>query len=121
MKRIKRLADRRIVTPLVCLAAVIMLLISEAAYWNSKKSLDTLVAMGASRVEILKLSENLSIAESLQTGYVLTGRKDLLQEVGKATAAIDESFRVLVGRFEYSHESTAALNRFEIAQHPFWS
>ncbi len=115
MKRIKVLADRRVVTPLVCLAAVIMLLISEAAYWNSKNSMDALISMGASRVEILKLTENLSTAESLQTGYVLTGQKDLLQNVAKAKAAVTESFRVLVGRFEFSPQSMAALNRFESA------
>ncbi len=115
MKRIKVLADRRVVTPLVCLAAVIMLLISEAAYWNSKNSMDALISMGASRVEILKLTENLSTAESLQTGYVLTGHKDLLQNVAKAKAAVTESFRVLVGRFEFSPQSMAALNRFESA------
>lgn len=115
MKRIKALTDRRVVTPLVCLAAVIMLLISEAAYWNSKNSMDALISMGASRVEILKLTESLSTAESLQTGYVLTGHKDLLQNVDKAKAAVTESFRVLVGRFEFSPESMAALNRFETA------
>ena len=79
LKPIRLLADRRIVTPIACLAAVAMLAISEAAYWNSKSSMDALISMGASRVEILKLSESLSTAESLQTGYVLTGRNDLLQ------------------------------------------
>jgi signal transduction histidine kinase len=99
----------RIVVPLAWLAALAMIVFSETTYWHSRQTMDDLVASGASRVAIQRLTANMVNAESAQRGYVLTGRKELLQHLALATGTVAQSFEQLTVAFAGDPESTAAL------------
>lgn len=87
--------DKRIAITLAVLAALLLVLVNEGAYWQSKGAMDTLVAKGSSRIAILKLTENLINAESSQRGYALTGQDSLLSDLAKAKSAMVQSFNEL--------------------------
>jgi signal transduction histidine kinase len=92
-----------------------MIVFSETTYWHSRQTMDNLVTMGASRVAIQRLTANMVNAESAQRGYVLTGRKELLQHVGIATGTIANSFEQLAVAFADEPVSNAALARLRTA------
>ncbi len=96
---------------LAVLIAMLMLGISEMVYWQSKHSLDQLTRMGASRVTILKLTENLINAESGQRGYVLSGNADLLKGSESLDASIEQAFALLARDHTGETAFIAALQR----------
>ena len=110
--------DKRLAIALATLAALVLLLINEAAYRHSKGAMDTLVAKGTSRIAILKLTEHLINAESSQRGFALTGEETLLKDLGKANAAMSESFRLLAqdhaGQPQYMDTLTRAREKIEV-------
>ena len=87
--------DKRIAIGLVVLAALLLALVNEGAYWQSKSAMDTVVDKGSSRIAILKLTENLINAESSQRGYALTGQESLLSDLAKANSDMVRSFNQL--------------------------
>ena len=84
-----------IVFPLVCIAAVALMFLSEGSYWQSIDKLNNLRAIDATRASIYSLTRNLLEAESGQRSYLLTGNKAYLKPYGEALAEIDEAFRIL--------------------------
>ncbi len=114
MDFVNTLKGKRFVVPLAFLAALVMLLMSETAYWQTRSSVDSLASMGASRITILKLTENLINAESMQRGYVLTGDENLLLNLGKSQKILDETFATLSADFAKDPEFIMALDRMRL-------
>lgn len=81
--------------PLACIAATVLLVISEVSYRTASQSVQQLGAMAATRIEIQSLWRHLVDAETGQRGYLLTGREDYLQPYRKSLAQVDASLRLL--------------------------
>jgi len=64
--------------PLVVLAGLAMLAISELSYWRASDSMNALGELGMSRSSIQELHRLMLNAETGQRGYLLTGRKEYL-------------------------------------------
>lgn len=103
--------DKRIAIALATVAALLLLLVNEAAYWQSKAAMDTLVARASSRITIERLIENVIIAESAQRDFVFSGNESLLGKVGKATAAVASTLADLEQDHATQEAFMAALSR----------
>ncbi len=114
MDFVNTLKGKRFVVPLAFLAALVMLLMSETAYWQTRSSVDSLASMGASRITILKLTENLINAESVQRGYALTGDESLLRHLGDSKTVLDEGFASLATDFAKDADFITTLNQFRV-------
>lgn len=112
MNLLKAFKGKAFVVPLAILAALVMLAVNEAAYWQSKRSMDILVSMGASRATILDLTENLVNVESSQRGFVIAGNEDLLKLLDGQTSEIEEGFQLLAREHAHILKFMAALDRF---------
>jgi signal transduction histidine kinase len=84
-----------LVFPLACVAAVAMVLISEAAHWQSIDALDNLGAIQVGRASLRNLQQNLLVAETGQRGYLLTSRREYLQPYATALQEIDAALKTL--------------------------
>lgn len=87
--------DKRIAIALAAVVASLLLLINEAAYWQSKAAMDTLVEKASSRSAIQRLMENVINAETAQRDFVLSGKESLLRDAAKAKSAVARSLAVL--------------------------
>lgn len=91
----KALKGRAIVIPVAILATLAMLAFNEATYQLSRQNMDTLVAMGATRLTIATIMETLISTESSQRGYVLTGNENMLKPVDADNLRIEKGFESL--------------------------
>jgi len=64
--------------PLGLFVALLMLLISELAYFGAVSQMDRLVTLGRARLELVRLLARVTDAESGQRGYLITGRPEYL-------------------------------------------
>ena len=103
--------DHRLAIALAILGAVLLLLVNEGAFRQSRNAMDMLLASGSSRTATLHLTENLVDAESTQRAYVETGEESLLADLPKTNAAIQMSFSVLAQDYADQPKSAAALDR----------
>jgi signal transduction histidine kinase len=92
LKVVKR---SRLLFPLACIAALALLLVSEAAYWRSVRSMDELAEAARARASLQSLAQSILDAESGQRGYLLTDRREYLLPYQAAQTAIGESFKFL--------------------------
>src|SRR5438105_3439597 len=90
-----RLKRSPFVFPLAALAALALMFISEAAYYQSTSSMGQLGTMATARNHLMNLSRRVVDAESGQRGYLLTGRKEYLQPYRDAFADIDAALKWL--------------------------
>jgi signal transduction histidine kinase len=95
MDVLKVVKPGRFVFPLACLAAVAMVFISEASYWQSVQTLDRLGSITAARTNLLNWQRGIINAETGQRGYLLTGRKEYLQPYDMALQEVEQSFKSL--------------------------
>ncbi len=95
--------------PLACFAVVAMVGVSEASYWRSVSTLDSLADVGAARLNVLKIVQGVLDAETGQRGYLLTKRREYLEPYEKARHSIAESFKFLEQYYEENPHSTALL------------
>lgn len=84
-----------IVFPLACVAAVLLLLISEGSYWQAVRTLDQLGTMEAVRTRIQSLNQSVLDAETGQRGYLLTSRAEHLELFDKARQEVAETLGFL--------------------------
>ena len=103
--------DKRIAIALATVAALLLLLVNEGAYWQSRAAMDTLIAQGSSRIAIQHLMENAISAEAAQRDFVLSGDERLLRDVGKANSAVAQSFALLAQDRGGQPSFMAALGR----------
>ena len=81
--------------PIACIAALVLLVISETSYQSSAGSMRKLASMAAARTEIQSLWRHLVDAETGQRGYLITGRDDYLKPYRDSLAQVDASLRLL--------------------------
>ena len=103
--------DKRIAIALATVAALLLLLVNEGAYWQSRAAMDSLIAQGSSRIAIQRLMENAISAEAAQRDFVLSGDERLLRDVGKANSAVAQSFALLAQDRGGQPSFMAALGR----------
>ena len=97
--------------PLACLAVAAMVGVSEASYWRSVNTLNSLADVGAARTSVQKLAQSMLDAESGQRGYLLTNRKEYLLPYDKALKTISESFQFLDTYYSKDLSSTVILGK----------
>ena len=102
---------RPLVFPLACVAAVAMVVISEAAHWQSIDALDDLGAIQVGRASLRNLQQNLLVAETGQRGYLLTSRKEYLQPYAVALQEIDASLKTLERYYNDRPEAAQSVQR----------
>lgn len=86
--------------PLVALAAIALLLISESSYWRAKESMDELGRLGNARTAIQSLHRSMVDAETGQRGYLLTRNPDYLTPYRDASEEVRSSMRTLREHFK---------------------
>jgi signal transduction histidine kinase len=106
---------RSIVFPLAMVAAIAMVLISEASYWRSARSLNETAATGAARTTIQGLRQGLLAAQAAQRSYLLTDRREYLAAYGRALHDIETAFDLLQTRYQSTPAHTAVLARLQSA------
>lgn len=95
------LAKRRpIAFILAALAATAIVATSEASYWRSVKTLDSLSAVASARSTLQSLERSVLDAETGQRGYLLTGQEayrvpydNALREIGKSLDQLQDYYR----------------------------
>ncbi len=88
---ILRLRGSRFAFALAALAALAVLLISEASYQEAGKTLDALGQRAMAQSEVQSLWRNLSQAESGERGYLLTDRAEYLEPYLQAVGDVRKS------------------------------
>ena len=83
--------------PLVALAALAMLVISELSYWRASASMDELGERAVARTTLQLLHRLMLDAESGQRGYLLTGRSSYLVPYREANEEIQNTNAVPSG------------------------
>lgn len=102
---------RPIVFPLAMVAAVAMVLISEAAYWRSVRTLNEITAISSARSNIGGLRQGVLAAQTAQRSYLLTERREYLVSYTQALQSIESSFSFLQQRYRLNPEHTATLSQ----------
>lgn len=100
---------RPIVFPLAMVAAVAMVLISEAAYWRSVRTLNEITVIGSARTNIQGLRQGILAAQTAQRSYLLTERREYLAAYNKALQDISASFFFLQQRYGPTQAHTVVL------------
>jgi signal transduction histidine kinase len=85
--------------PLAALAALSMLVISEASYQEATGALDSLGERGLARTRLNNLAKALLDAETGQRGYLLTGRSEYLQPYERALVEARKSIDWLLPHY----------------------
>lgn len=85
--------------PLVALAALAMLVISELSYWRASESLDELGQRAVARTSLQSLHRMVLDAESGQRGYLLTGRSEYLTPYREANEEVQNTLKALHQHF----------------------
>lgn len=95
MSLLKRFGRSAYAFPLACIAALVLLVISETSYRAASESMQRLTSMAATRTEIQSLWRHLVDAETGQRGYLITGRDDYLKPYRDSLAKVDASLHLL--------------------------
>jgi signal transduction histidine kinase len=95
MSLLKRFGRSAYAFPLACIAALVLLVISETSYRAASESMQRLASMAATRTEIQSLWRHLVDAETGQRGYLITGRDDYLKPYRDSLAQVDASLDLL--------------------------
>lgn len=95
MNLLKRFGRSAYAFPLACIAALVLLVISETSYRSASESMHRLASMAATRTEIQSLWRHLVDAETGQRGYLITGRDDYLKPYRDSLAQVDASLHLL--------------------------
>ncbi|MDO8449619.1 MAG: CHASE3 domain-containing protein [Rhodoferax sp.] len=94
---------------LACVAALAIVFVSEYSYRKAVQSLDELGTLGQARVRIQHLERGLLDAETGQRGYLLTGRKEYLEQYEKSVSATKEVLQRLDQHFVDAPEAKKLL------------
>src|SRR5438105_6752545 len=108
-----RLKRSPFVFPLAALAALALMFISEAAYYQSTSSMGQLGTMATARNHLMNLSRRVVDAESGQRGYLLTGRKEYLQPYRDAFADIDAALKWLNDYYALDTKDKSAMAKLK--------
>jgi signal transduction histidine kinase len=109
----ERLRRSAFAFPLVALAALAMLVISELSYWRASGSMDELGGRAVARTSLQLLHRLMLDAESGQRGYLLTGRTSYLEPYREANEEIQNTLKALRRHFAGSASQAALLDQLE--------
>ena len=104
-----------VVFPLACIAAVAMMFISEASYWQSVSGLQNLATSRDVRERTIGLERSLLGAESGQRGYLLTQNKDYLQAYNEVQVDTEAAFKELDAAHQGSPAAREVLGKLHAA------
>jgi signal transduction histidine kinase len=100
-----------LVFALACVAAALIVVVSEASYWRALETLDELETYAVARTNLREVQLDLLDAETGQRGYLLTGRSSYLVPYDNALSTIDASFGRLEKSYGTDSESKKLLAR----------
>ena len=104
-----------VVFPLACIAAVAMMFISEASYWQSVSGMQNLTLGRDVRERIIGLERSLLDAESGQRGYLLTQNKDYLRAFDEVLIGTEAAFKDLDAIYQDSPAAREVLGKLHAA------
>ena len=84
MKIVRQLRGSPYTIALVLVVALLLMVISETAYYQAIRSLDRIGRMAGTRLDNVQLTASMTEAETAQRGYLLTGREDYLRSYRSA-------------------------------------
>jgi len=96
--------------PLAALAALAMLVISEASYQDATSSLDTLGERAVARGKLNDLVKGLLDAESGQRGYLLTDRREYLRPYERAQGEVRSLLSWLTEHYGKDPKTAQVMN-----------
>ncbi|HEY0855411.1 MAG TPA: CHASE3 domain-containing protein [Albitalea sp.] len=108
-----RLKRSPFVFPLAALAALVLMFISETAYYQSTRSMGALGTTATARTHLLNLSRRIVDAESGQRGYLLTGRREYLDPYRHAFSDIDGALQWLRGHYAGDEAQAQVMKRLD--------
>ena len=111
MNLLQRFGNSVYAFPLACIAALVLLVISETSYRSASGSMQQLAAMASTRTEIQSLWRHLVDAETGQRGYLLTGREEYLKPYRESLAQVDASVRLLKAYYRDDLEATSTMTQ----------
>ncbi len=111
MRLLQRFGNSVYAFPLACIAALVLLVISETSYRSASGSMQQLGAMASTRTEIQSLWRHLVDAETGQRGYLLTGRDEYLKPYRESLAQVDASVRLLQTYYRDDVEATPTMTQ----------
>lgn len=113
MRLLTLIMGNKLVVPLSCLAAVVMLATNELTYRYNTRYTQESIATAQTQIILNDLNIRMLNAETGQRGYLLTGRLDYLQPYEQAIAPVTQSFLKLKQRYQAKDESLALLMELE--------
>ena len=113
MKFVRQLRGSPFAFPLVALVALVLLIISETAYYQANKSLDQLGPMSTVRLNNVEVAGAMTEAETAQRGYLLTGRDDYIGSYRAATARVRNLLDQLSEHYRRDPQELAMLADLE--------
>ena len=102
---------RHVVFPLALIAAIAMVVISEASYWRSVVTLNAMGANAVARTQIQGLLQSVLAAQAAQRSYLLTERRDYLVPYDRALQDLEDTFQSLQQRYRSEAELDATLSQ----------
>ncbi|MBC7617612.1 MAG: CHASE3 domain-containing protein [Candidatus Saccharibacteria bacterium] len=104
---------RPVFFPLVVIAAMAMVLMSEAAYWRSARTLHEIAATGDARTRIQDLRQSVLAAQTAQRSYLLTESRKHLASYSKALNDMQAAFAFLQERYRPAPTQTVVLTQLQ--------
>jgi signal transduction histidine kinase len=99
--------------PLVALAGIALLLISESSYWRATESMNDLGRLGNARMAIQTLHRNMVDAETGQRGFLLSNRPEYLAPYRDASDDIRETMKALRDHFKDQPAKAETIRKLE--------
>lgn len=103
--------------PLAALAALLMLFISEAAYFQSTRAMEQLGTVAMARNHLMTLQRRIVDAETGQRGYLLTARREYLAPYRDAASNIEGALTWLRSYYDKSPAQAQAMQRLDTLVH----
>ena len=102
------------VLPMAAVLALAIFFISEGSYWQSLDTISHLRGLNQVRTQVDLLERNLTVAETGQRGYLLTGQADYLLPYAQARAACIDALRHLDSHYLDDPRATALLAELRV-------
>lgn len=109
LTHLRRFGHSAFAFPLACIAALVLLFISESSFRSASNSMVQLAAMATARTEIQSLWRNLLDAETGQRGYLLTGRDDYLKPYRQSLSQVDGTLLALESYYRDDAEAAPLM------------
>jgi len=101
----------QLVFPLACVVAAAIVLVSEAAYWQSVERLEHVNALTRSQDSLQRLTQGIVDAETGTRGFLLTGGPEYLEPYRQALGNIALAMQQIDQRFGADPASAAVLQK----------